>query len=200
MAATAVRSKNTINLKGSAEIVAEYFLFAVNNILYQRGIYPSESFEAKPRYGLSLYVTKDEALSKYLQTVTKQMRTWLEQGTLQRLVLVVSSAIGSKEVLERWTFVVETDQDVVNGNVQPEKPKETIMKEVAAIMRNISSSVSFLPLLDDACTFDLLVYTKKDESAVPADWEESDPRFITNDETHRYRSFTTKVCHADKHC
>lgn len=40
---------------------------------------------------------------------------WLEDGSLQRLVLVISSAVGSKEVLERWTFVVETDKAVVEG-------------------------------------------------------------------------------------
>ena len=39
---------------------------------------------------------------------------WLEQGTLQRLVLVVTST-ASKEVLERWTFDVETNKDMVAG-------------------------------------------------------------------------------------
>lgn len=35
---------------------------------------------------------------------------WLEQGTLQRLVMVISS-IEPEEVLERWTFMVQTDKD-----------------------------------------------------------------------------------------
>jgi mitotic spindle assembly checkpoint protein MAD2 len=39
---------------------------------------------------------------------------WLEKGLLQRLVLVVTSAY-SNEVLERWTFEVQTDKDVVAG-------------------------------------------------------------------------------------
>lgn len=43
------------------------------------------------------------------------LAAWLEEGSLQRLVLVISSAIGDKEVLERWTFLVETDRDVVQG-------------------------------------------------------------------------------------
>lgn len=43
------------------------------------------------------------------------LAAWLEDGSLQRLVLVISSAIGSKEVLERWTFVVETDKAVLDG-------------------------------------------------------------------------------------
>lgn len=35
---------------------------------------------------------------------------WLEQGSLQRLVMVVSS-IDTQEVLERWTFMVHTSKD-----------------------------------------------------------------------------------------
>jgi len=41
-------------------------------------------------------------------------------------------------------------------------------------------------------TFDLLVYTDN-QSAVPDEWEESDPRYITNATDVKLRSFTTKV-------
>lgn len=33
---------------------------------------------------------------------------WLESGTLQRVVMVVTNA-ATQEVVERWTFSVETD-------------------------------------------------------------------------------------------
>jgi mitotic spindle assembly checkpoint protein MAD2 len=33
-----------ITLHGSAEIVAEFFSFGINSILYQHGIYPSKTF------------------------------------------------------------------------------------------------------------------------------------------------------------
>ena len=47
---------------------------------------------------------------------TQQQKTteWLAQGLLQRLVLVITSAV-SREVLERWTFEVETDAEVLGG-------------------------------------------------------------------------------------
>jgi hypothetical protein len=35
---------------------------------------------------------------------------WLEQATLQRLVMVISS-VDTQEVLERWTFMVQTSTD-----------------------------------------------------------------------------------------
>jgi hypothetical protein len=37
---------------------------------------------------------------------------WLAKGLLQKLVLVISSAI-TKEVLERWTFEIDTSKEVL---------------------------------------------------------------------------------------
>ena len=48
--ATAQATKSTITLKGSTAIVTEFFGYAVNSILYQRGIYP-ETFERKQKHG-----------------------------------------------------------------------------------------------------------------------------------------------------
>jgi mitotic spindle assembly checkpoint protein MAD2 len=75
---------------------------------------------------------------------------------------------------------------------ESDKTENEIHNEIAALMRQITSSVSFLPLLEDACTFDLLLYTNQDV-VVPSAWEESDPRYITNSEQVRLRSFTTKI-------
>lgn len=72
------------------------------------------------------------------------------------------------------------------------KPKKEVMSEIQAILRQITASVSFLPLLEEQCAFDLLVYTDKN-SEVPALWEESDPRFIKDSTEVRLRSFSTKV-------
>jgi len=66
------------------------------------------------------------------------------------------------------------------------------MSEIQAIMRQITASVSFLPLLDEPCTFDLLIYTNKD-TEIPQAWEESDPRYVENSTQVRLRSFSTKV-------
>jgi mitotic spindle assembly checkpoint protein MAD2 len=66
------------------------------------------------------------------------------------------------------------------------------MAEIQAIIRQITASVTFLPLLEDACTIDLLAYTDRD-SDVPLEWEESDPRLIDNAANVKLRSFSTSV-------
>lgn len=114
---------------------------------------------------------------------------------LQSLVLVITG-VRSKEVLERWTFNIETKQkdkeNTHNSSNSTGKSEKEIMGEIQAIIRQITASVTFLPLLEESCTFDLLVYTTLD-SDVPTQWEESDPKYISNSEEVRLRSFTTKV-------
>ena len=59
------------------------------------------------------------------------------------------SGAESGETLERWTFNVETDRRVVTGEDNEPKVKDAkvIKGEIQAIIRQITASVSFLPLL-----------------------------------------------------
>jgi len=66
-------TSNVINLKGSIDIVTEFFLYSINNILYQRGIYPPESFKRVNQYGISMMFTTDEQLNAYLNNIIKQL-------------------------------------------------------------------------------------------------------------------------------
>lgn len=114
----------------------------------------------------------------------------------QKLVLVITS-LETQTVLERWNFDIETDGSSVEKPDQDhEKSEKDIMNEIQAIIRQITASVTFLPLLQDACTFDLLVYTDNNID-VPQTWEESDPKYINNQQEVRLRSFSTKVHKVD---
>lgn len=68
-----LNSSNVITLRGSTDIVKEFFNFSVNNILYQRGVYPPESFKRVANYGLPMMITTDEALLGYLTNVMRQL-------------------------------------------------------------------------------------------------------------------------------
>jgi hypothetical protein len=57
----------------------------------QRGIYPPESFARVGKYGLQMLVTSDAGLQKYLQQVLTQLSEWLYAGSVQKLVLVITS-------------------------------------------------------------------------------------------------------------
>lgn len=183
--------RSTITLKGSAQIVAQYFEYAVQSILYQRGVYPSDSFKQKKEYGIVLWVSTDESFSSYLSTVLAQAKDWLASGNLKQLVLVITDAETS-DVLERWTFDIDTNKEVVAGGPAPEKSEAEIKSEIAGILRQVCASVSFLPLLENRCSIDILVYTDSIDE-VPEEWEDSDARNIDGAEVVTLRAFSTKV-------
>ncbi|KAK8826378.1 hypothetical protein WA538_001516, partial [Blastocystis sp. DL] len=190
---SATETQNVITLRGSAQMVAEFFDYSINTILYQRGLYPPESFNRVTKYGLSMVMVRDESLSRYIQNMITQVRYWLESDVLRNLILVIYG-MNSHKVLERWSFAVETDPEVSQskGAVTREKELSVIQKEIQAIIRQITASMTFLPLLDEPCSFEILVYTDKN-AEVPLKWEDSDPRFIPNAETVKLRSFSTNI-------
>jgi len=215
---TADKNDTVITLKGSVEIVAEFFFTAINSILYQRGIYQPETFKRESKYGLTVLTTTDGGLLTYLGQVMSQMESWLTDGDVQRLVVVVSG-VDSGETLERWQFnvSVEDGKESVSISTGDENVSRNIMKstssedklkkkssksirevhdEIQAIIRQITASVTFLPLLNEPCSFDLLIYTSK-TAVVPKKWADSDPRYIMNSQEVKLRSFTTSFHQVD---
>lgn len=189
---TAQATSTGITLKGSVAIVTEFFEYSINNILYQREIYPPEMFKKKNAYGLVQFVTTDEELQGYLTNVMDQMQTWLETGSVHKLVLVIMTKPTKEndhksETLERWVFDLVPSEDAETGTGKSDKD---IKAEIAAIQRQITSTVTFLPLSDDQRVFDLLVYTDTN-TETPVAWEVSDPRHVTNADHVQLRSFDT---------
>lgn len=158
-------TKTIITLQGSVKIVSEFFFTAINSILYQRGIYEPETFKRETKYGLTVLTTTDEGLLTYLGNVMGQMESWLLDGDVQRLVVVVTG-VDSGETLERWQFQVKVDDDekkatgkvadtVVDENDKSmtnksnssggkgEKSLKEIHNEIQSIIRQITASVSF---------------------------------------------------------
>ncbi|CAD7958693.1 unnamed protein product [Amoebophrya sp. A120] len=239
-------NKNEITLRGSVDIITEFFHYALNNILYQRCIYPASLFGFEKKYGLSLMVTKDEKLQEYLTQVLSQLDKWLVAGHVSRLVLVFLSE-KTKEAKERWTFHVEQeksyshpatssstseqedapmsdanqngprpDQQHHPGQLQAQEPAQPpqlhrvknkntksmqeITREIQSIMRQITASVSFLPVIDEIMAFDLLIYCDK-QTTVPKSWEEELPSAYSLKESAcqqvRLSSFSTSVHRVD---
>lgn len=192
-------NRQSILLQGSStDTVSEFFQCALSSVLYQRGVYPSENFEPTKKFGTTVMTVKDMALRVYLNDVMKYFTDWLKTGALQKAVLVILGA-SSGEVLERWSFDVcltgNGKTDAGNGEGVP-VDNGTMVKEIQAIIRQITASVTFLPLLEEACSIDLLAYTDKDAS-VPGEWEESDAKLIPGGANVQLRSFKTSVHRVD---
>ena len=172
-----------------------------------------ETFKRESKYGLTVLTTTDEGLLRYLDNVQSQVNEWLMTGHVQRLVVVVQG-VDSGDTLERWQFNVAVDpadtimtstggENQVPNTVATtttaakEKSVKDIHNEIQAIIRQITASVTFLPLLKESCTFDLLVYTDKNVVLPSEKWADSDPCYILNSAQVKLRSFTTSVHQID---
>ncbi|KAL7413070.1 putative mitotic spindle checkpoint-related protein [Mrakia frigida] len=196
----ATKTSQAISLKGSTKIVTEFFEFSVNSILYQRGVYPSDDFKMVKKFGTQMLTTTDESLQAYLTAITEQVHAWLMSGSISRLVLAIMSK-DTRETIERWQFDVkmEGNEPLVEGQEPPPPPKpkteKAVQSEIRDVMKQITSSVSFLPMLDEPCTFNILAYTSASSDDQPAQWVESDAHMIdaARVEQVRLRSFSTAV-------
>ncbi|KAG4029358.1 hypothetical protein MFRU_016g01120 [Monilinia fructicola] len=201
-----------LSLKGSSKLVAEFFQYSINTILFQRGVYPAEDFSAVKKYGLTMLVSSDDQVKAYIKKIMSQLDKWMINGKITKLIVVITSKETGEDV-ERWQFDVEifnkpskkssksksTTTPTTSENAPtekevpapaPEKTEAEIQLEIQSIFRQITASVTFLPELDGACTFNVLVYADAD-SEVPMEWGDSDAREIVNGEKVQLRSFST---------
>merc|ERR1711939_1217330 len=106
-------------------------------------------------------------------------------------VVLVIEGLETRSTLERRQFNIEQDQEVTATSAGKKKSQKAVTNEIQAIIRQITASVTFLPLLEEPCTFDLLIYAYT-EADVPTSWEETDPKNLENRCTRSMRWSRTR--------
>lgn len=192
--------RSRVLLKGSSKYITDYFEYSIHSILYQRGVYPPEDFKLVKKYGLGLLVSVDDELRSYIRRVISQLHKWIVSAKLSKLVLCIVEK-DTNEVVERWQFDVSVTRPLqennavsvtTTGNNQMEKPESEIHREIQAIIRQITASTTFLPLLTSPCTFSVLVYANQN-ATVPDEWIDSKDRPVAVAENVQFRSFSTAM-------
>ncbi|KAK7732196.1 Mitotic spindle checkpoint component mad2 [Botryosphaeria dothidea] len=204
-------------LKGSSKLVSDetnalQFEYCIHTILFQRGVYPAEDFSAVKKYGLTMMVSSDDQVKAYIKKIMSQLSKWMLGSKINKLVIVITSRETGEHV-ERWQFDVQIfgksaksrtaaageaadSENAAAAEPQPpakdslEKTEAEIQSEIQSLFRQITASVTFLPMLDGNCTFNVLVYADAD-SDVPVEWGDSDAKEIENGEKVQLRSFST---------
>lgn len=155
-----------------------------------------------------MLVSSDDQVRAYIKKIMSQLDRWMAGGKISKLVIVITDK-DTGEPVERWQFDVQisakpksskskssksAEQNQENGGsssaAAPEKTEAEIQSEIAAIFRQITASVTFLPQLAGDCTFNVLVYADHD-SDVPVEWGDSDAKEIVNGERVQLRGFST---------
>ena len=117
---------------------------------------------------------------------------------------MVITNVHNKEVLECWDFKIDSeavDQNADPNTIDPDNPTSSkelkkIQSEIAAVLRQVAATVSYLPLLECVCSFDLLIHTLKDVS-VPENWNETENVTIKNSQSVNLKSFSTGLQKVD---
>ncbi|QPG97991.1 hypothetical protein C2857_007129 [Epichloe festucae Fl1] len=154
-------------------------------------------------------LSADDQVKAYIKKIMSQLDKWMVGGKISKLVIVITDK-DTGERVERWQFDVQishssskskarsesTTRDQENAAsgapsaADPYKTEAEIQAEIAAIFRQITASVTFLPQLNGDCTFNVLVYADAD-SDVPVEWGDSDAKEIANGEHVQLRGFST---------
>ncbi|CAD7004583.1 unnamed protein product [Ceratitis capitata] len=216
---TAQSTKNCITLRGSAQIIVEYLKYGINSILFQRGIYPPETFENTQQYGITILMSKDKKIEEFLANVLQQTEggdvilrhknnktllfyfilEWLAKNMIEKISMVITNA-HTKEVLECWDFKMQAElgdgETTDSTKLTSSKELKRIQNEIRDVMRQISATVSYLPLLDCICTFDVMLYTLQN-CEIPEKWDETGAVFIQNAQAVQLRSFSTGLHKVD---
>lgn len=153
-----------------------------------------EDFQTVRKYGLNLLVNEDEDVKAYIKQIVRQLYKWITQDKVTRLILVIINK-DDGDVVERWQFNINIEEPSGTHNpTHTDDDRDAIQRDIQAIIRQITASVTFLPSLNsDDYTFNVLVYTDATTS-VSTDWVDSDSKEIVNGESVKFKSFTTN-CH-----
>ena len=139
---------------------------------------------------------------------------WLLTGSVTQLVLAIISK-DTRTPLERWVFDIKLVEPPAesgerydcsltfffvvshkqNGNSRAPKPESEIQSEIRAILKQIISMVTYLPVIQEPTVFNILAYTS-DSAEVPAgEWVDTDPLAIEASKSQqvKMRSFSTDV-------
>lgn len=182
------------------------------NIVQQYGLTLLMSKDEKIEAFLKNVLTQVEGNMIFIEYVARifersssscHFAEWVATNLVEKISLIITNA-HSREVLECWEFKVENegnenDSKVSNGdainNTDPKNPTSSkdlhrIQLEIRDVMRQISATITYLPLLDCICSFDILLHTLNG-CEIPENFNETADVQIQNAQAVELKSFST---------
>ena len=142
-------------------------------------------------------------------------KEWLLTGSVTQLVLAIISK-DTRTPLERWVFDIFLVDPAPEGsearydyylsaiaeralkfmmNSRQTKPESEIQSEIRAILKQIISMVTYLPVIHEPTVFNILAYTSESADVPAGEWVDTDPLAIEASKSQqvKMRSFSTDV-------
>jgi mitotic spindle assembly checkpoint protein MAD2B len=150
----------------------DFLIVAVHTILYERGLYPPETFILTRAYNFPVRQNRHPLVCKWVQDAVSAVHDEMLKGRVRRVVLVIFS--DQQEVLERFLFDVERFPAVpekeayVEFETRPSPEGELrvnkvdVEEQLRATVRMLAYSGGRLGELPKNCTYTLAVELKDD--------------------------------------
>lgn len=143
-------------------------------------------------------MSKDDKINTFIKSVLTQLEEWIARQEVEKISLIIKN-VQANEVIECWEFRVQSEplqpgKDAKNPTSTKELKK--IQSEIRDVMRQIAATISYLPLIECNCAFDVLVHFLKDIEA-PEQWMDTPGVKIENAQTVQLKSFSTGLQKVD---
>lgn len=154
----------------------DFLVVAIHTILYERGLYPQETFLLTRAYNFPVRQNRHPLVCKWVTDAVAAIQAQLLKGAVRRVVFVIYS--DQQEVLERFLFDVSAFPSVpekerfteFEGTLAEEGDDGTHLKisivdveeQLRATVRKLAYCGSKLGLLPEDCTYTMAVELKQD--------------------------------------
>ena len=89
-------------------------------------------------------------------------------------VIVAITDVATAATVERWQFDIECDKSFTETSAPAQKSEKEIHGEIQGIIRQITASVTFLPVIDSQCELCNREIIKKKEEEEEEDDDDDD--------------------------
>lgn len=91
------------------------------------------------------------------------------------------------------THIIENSETASTSSRQAPKPESEIQAEIRYILKQIVSTVTFLPIVDQPTVFNILAYTSESAEVPAGEWVDTDTHAIEAGKAQqvKLRSFST---------
>lgn len=133
-----------------ANFLAEFLIVIFNSILSQRQLFQRSAFKPAKKWGVSLMMCSLPEVQSYLKAAVSDInRHWLENESEMLQMVMLTIVDGQQNPIERWQFGVHYGHFA--------QSEEKLRGDLQKLLRQVHSSVSFMPLLQGDFTFKISV-------------------------------------------
>jgi len=155
-------SASSTGTRATSSLINEMLTFieaAVHSILYCRGIYPSNLFERRRKYGMAVWMSRHPQLNTYITKVLRNAQPLFERGLVLRVLVPITGKDGV--VRETYTFAFS---NYAAGPTLDLRQLQDAFRGCLSRLNVVESQLKPLPppATTGSCTFKIVIVTESD--------------------------------------